>query len=116
MTYLVDLSVFVFTPFIIPVIYSCLSMMDSMNTYKVKETCDAYLLADRMDDLEKDVLQIRELLEDITIRLDLHEEQDTLNECTSDIEQLQEEQNGLEKDIHLMNSYVTLSDNLSKES
>lgn len=35
------------------IIYVFLKMIDSMNTYHGKETCDVYLLCQRVDDLEK---------------------------------------------------------------
>ena len=53
-----------------PLMSSMLKMLDSMNKYYVKETCDIYLLCDRVEDLENDIVILKRLLNDISKELD----------------------------------------------
>ena len=47
-----------------PLMSAMLRMMDSMNKYYVKETCDTYLLCNRIEDLENDMVILKRLLAD----------------------------------------------------
>ena len=60
----------------IPVTHQMIKMMDSMNSYSVKETCDVYLLCDRVGDLEKEMWKIKQLIQGVKEELDeeLHKE------------------------------------------
>ena len=49
--------------FLIPIMYMFMNMMDSFNQYKVKETCDVYLLCERVGDLENAVSVLTRLVE-----------------------------------------------------
>ena len=44
--------------------------MDSMNQYEVQETIDAYLLCQRVEDLEKDVKDIKTLMKTFAKQVD----------------------------------------------
>ena len=50
---------------LIPVIYSFMSMtakmVDSMNNYVVKETSDMYMIIERLEDLEKEVKELKKM-------------------------------------------------------
>ena len=80
-------------------------MMDSMNNYLVKDTCDAYLLCQRVEDLEKDVTILKELMN--SIALDIEERTEYVKLCTynRDIQLLRDEQDILQKDIDRINGY-----------
>ena len=62
-----------------PLMSAMLRMMDSMNKYYVKETCDTYLLCNRIEDLENDMVILKRLLEDFTKELFDKEYVDALN-------------------------------------
>ena len=47
-----------------PLMSAMLRMMDSMNKYYVKETCDTYLLCNRVEDIENDMVILKRLLAD----------------------------------------------------
>ena len=47
-----------------PLMSAMLRMMDSMNKYYVKETDDTYLLCNRIEDLENDMVILKRLLAD----------------------------------------------------
>jgi len=49
--------------FLIPIMYMFMNMMDSFNQYKVKETCDVYLLCERVGDLENAFSVLTKLVE-----------------------------------------------------
>jgi hypothetical protein len=49
--------------FLIPIMYMFMNMMDSFNQYKIKETCDVYLLCERVGDLENAVSNLTKLVE-----------------------------------------------------
>ena len=53
-----------------PLMSAMLRMMDSMNKYYVKETCDTYLLCNRVEDLENDIVILKGLLNDISKEVD----------------------------------------------
>ncbi|ANS04238.1 hypothetical protein [uncultured Mediterranean phage] len=53
-----------------PLMSAMLRMMDSMNKYYVKETCDIYLLCNRVEDLENDIVILKEILNDISKEVD----------------------------------------------
>ena len=50
----------------IPVMYMFLTMMDSMNHYHVKETCDTYLLCQRIEELENDMVILKDIMDTIS--------------------------------------------------
>jgi hypothetical protein len=91
----------------IPVTHQMMKMADSMNSYSVKETCDVYLLCDRVGDLENEMRGIKQLIQDIKEDVDkeLHKEyvdalqynrekqqmKDGLDMTTQDIIQLKEQ-------------------------
>ena len=52
-----------------PLMSAMLRMMDSMNKYYVKETCDTHLLSNRIEDLENDMVILKRLLGDFTKEL-----------------------------------------------
>ena len=60
----------------IPVTHQMMKMMDSMNSYSVKETCDVYLLCERVGDLEKEMREIKQIMQDVKEDVDgeLHKE------------------------------------------
>ena len=60
----------------IPVTHQMMKMMDSMNSYSVKETCDVYLLCDRVGDLENEMRKIKQIIQGIKEDVDeeLHKE------------------------------------------
>ena len=60
----------------IPVTHQMMKMMDSMNSYYVKETCDVYLLCDRVGDLENEMREIKQIIQGIKEDVDkeLHKE------------------------------------------
>ena len=62
--------------FMIPVTHQMIKMMDSMNSYSVKETCDVYLLCDRVGDLENEMREIKQIIQGIKEDVDgeLHKE------------------------------------------
>ena len=49
----------------IPVTHQMMKMVDSMNSYSVKETCDVYLLCDRVGDLENEMREIKQIIQGI---------------------------------------------------
>ena len=49
----------------IPVTHQMIKMMDSMNSYSVKETCDVYLLCDRVGDLENEMRKIKQIIQGV---------------------------------------------------
>ena len=51
--------------FLIPVMYMFMNMMDSFNQYKVKETCDIYLLCERVGDLENAFSTLTKLVDKV---------------------------------------------------
>ena len=50
--------------FLLPIMYMFLEKMNSMHQYHVRETCDAYLLCERVEDIET---TIKKLQQQITI-------------------------------------------------
>ena len=50
--------------FLLPIMYMFLEKMNSMHQYHVRETCDAYLLCERVEDIE---ITIKKLQQQITI-------------------------------------------------
>ena len=60
----------------IPVTHRMMKMVDSMNKYSVKETCDVYLLCDRVGDLENEMREIKQSIQGIKEDVDkeLHKE------------------------------------------
>ena len=50
--------------FLLPIMYMFLEKMNSMHQYHVRETCDAYLLCERVEDIET---TIKKLEQQITI-------------------------------------------------
>ena len=60
----------------IPVTHQMIKMMDSMNSYSVKETCDVYLLCERVGDLEKEMREIKQIIQGVKEDVDgeLHKE------------------------------------------
>ena len=60
----------------IPVTHQMIKMMDSMNSYSVKETCDVYLLCDRVGDLENEMRKIKQIIQGIKedVNEELHKE------------------------------------------
>jgi hypothetical protein len=60
----------------IPVTHQMMKMVDSMNQYSVKETCDVYLLCDRVGDLENDMREIKQIIQGVKKDVDneLHKE------------------------------------------
>ena len=99
-----------------PLMSAMLRMMDSMNKYYVKETCDTYLLCNRIEDLENDMVILKRLLEDFTKELfdkeyvdalkynkDKFELKDTITINQKDILQMKKQISDLEnKDYALM--------------
>ena len=60
----------------IPVTHQMMKMMDSMNTYYVKETCDVYMLCERVGDLENEMRKIKQIIQGVKEDVDgeLHKE------------------------------------------
>ena len=60
----------------IPVTHQMMKMVDSMNMHSVKETCDVYLLCDRVGDLENEMREIKQLIQGVKEDVDkeLHKE------------------------------------------
>ena len=60
----------------IPVTHQMMKMADSMNKYSVKETCDVYLLCDRVGDLENEMRKIKQIIQGVKEDVDgeLHKE------------------------------------------
>jgi len=58
----------------IPVTHQMMKMVDSMNQYSVKETCDVYILCDRVGDLEKEMREIKQIIQGV--KEDVDEELD----------------------------------------
>jgi len=73
--------------------------MDSMNTYKMKETQDACLLYQRIEDLERDVDILKELVNGLVKEVDLQTEYVKLCTYRRDIQLLRDEQTILQKDM-----------------
>ena len=48
---------------LIPIMYMFMNMMDSFNQYKIRETCDIYLLCERVGDLENAFSVLSKLVE-----------------------------------------------------
>ena len=48
-----------------PIMINMLRMMDSMSKYKTQDTSDVYLLCDRIEDLEHDIVILKKLLGDV---------------------------------------------------
>ena len=48
-----------------PIMINMLRMMDSMSKYKSQDTSDVYLLCDRIEDLEHDIVILKKLLGDV---------------------------------------------------
>ena len=51
---------------LIPIMYMFMNMMDSFNSYKRKDTCDVYLLCERVGDLEHSVSALTKLVDHVT--------------------------------------------------
>ena len=88
-----------------PLMSAMLRMMDSMNKYYVKETCDTYLLCNRVEDLENDIVILKGLLNDISKEVD-KEYVDTLK-YNKDKFALKDTITINQKDILQMNLYET---------
>ena len=48
-----------------PIMINMLRMMDSMSKYKTQDTSNVYLLCDRIEDLEHDIVILKKLLGDV---------------------------------------------------
>ena len=48
-----------------PIMINMLRMMDSMSKYKSQDSSDVYLLCDRIEDLEHDIVILKKLLGDV---------------------------------------------------
>ena len=48
-----------------PIMINMLRMMDSLSKYKSQDTSDVYLLCDRIEDLEHDIVILKKLLGDV---------------------------------------------------
>ena len=57
-----------------PIMINMLRMMDSMSKYKSQDTSDVYLLCDRIEDLEHDIVILKKLLGDVIEEDDKEEE------------------------------------------
>ena len=57
-----------------PIMINMLRMMDSMSKYKTQDTSDVYLLCDRIEDLEHDIVILKKLLGDVIEEEDKEEE------------------------------------------
>ena len=80
----------------IPVTHQMMKMADSMNKYSVKETCDVYLLCDRVVVLEKDIVKLTQTIKGIK---EDDEEDTTLFKLRQTIEKIKENvDNELHKD------------------
>ena len=55
---------------LIPIMYMFFEKMNSMNQYEVQETSDAYLLCNRVEDLENDVKVMQTLMETFATQVD----------------------------------------------
>ena len=55
---------------LIPIMYMFFEKMNSMNQYEVQETSDAYLLCNRVEDLENDVKVMQTLMETLATQVD----------------------------------------------
>ena len=75
------------------------SMVDSMNTYKVKETPDECLLYQRVEDLERDMIIFKELVNSLVKEVKLQTEYVKLDTYRRDILLLKDEQSIIQKDI-----------------
>ena len=92
---------------LIPVIYSFMSMtakmVDSMNNYVVKETSDMYMIIERLEDLEKEVKELKKMKQTLFKEVK-----------KSDIEKkkVKQENKQTETDKNIDDSYFTLVTNL----
>ena len=60
-----------------PIMVNMLKMMESMSSYCVKETSDVYLLCDRIEDLENDMLILQRVVNTMSNTMsNLHKEED----------------------------------------
>ena len=84
----------------IPVTHQMMKMMDSMNSYSVKETCDVYLLCDRVGDLENEMRKIKQIIQGVKEDVDgeLHKEY-------VDVRQYNREKQTMKDDIKVLYQY-----------
>ena len=59
-----------------PIMINMLRMMDSMSKYKSQDTSDVYLLCDRIEDLEHDIVILKKLLGDVIEEEDKEEDKE----------------------------------------
>ena len=59
-----------------PIMTNMLRMMDSMSKYKSQDTSDVYLLCDRIEDLEHDIVILKKLLGDVIEEDDKEEDKE----------------------------------------
>ena len=59
-----------------PIMINMLRMMDSMSKYKSQDTSDVYLLCDRIEDLEHDIVILKKLLGDVIEEDDKEEDKE----------------------------------------
>ena len=98
----------------IPVTHQMIKMMDSMNSYSVKETCDVYLLCDRVGDLENEMREIKQIIQGIKEDVDneLHKEYVDVRQYKQDQLTLKDSLEITKKDIIQLKDDIW---NLSKE-
>ena len=61
---------------IFPIMINMLRMMDSMSKYKSQDTSDVYLLCDRIEDLEHDIVILKKILGDLIEEDDKEEDKE----------------------------------------
>jgi len=83
-------------------------MVDSMNTYKVKETPDACLLYQRIEGLENDMVIFKELVNTLVKEVEIQTEYVKLDTYRRDILLLRDEQLILQKDINKITGLVIM--------
>ena len=85
-------------------LFQFLKLVDSILCYhRVQETTDAYLLCQRLEDLEIELRNLKDTMIDISkqvdIQTDIHEEYVKLEKHRQDIQSLKDHNTILEKDI-----------------
>jgi len=56
--------------FLLPIMYMFLEKMNSMHQYHVHETCDAYLLCERVEDIETTIKKLQQQITIINVHIE----------------------------------------------
>ena len=56
--------------FLLPIMYMFLEKMNSMHQYHVRETCDSYLLCERVEEIETTIKKLQQQITIINVHIE----------------------------------------------